>query len=637
MGDPLSVLGAAVGVTSLIIQLTDECVKGYKLYNEASNLPQTHRYLLVRFHIEQQRFLNFALEAGILHADGAICSTLQINRSLLLGILAETKTLFESFAAANGRYEKVSEERHINWDDHLEPANDLMSLLCIKEDDDTRQKRPTSTSKRTEAVGRLRGLRTSITQTAKNLRTIVVEPKRLVWAAVGKESFENLISKVGDLNSFLIALLDSSQVRRLQDSMTATYLEILQLRNDVVNLQILVEGLSPAIRSQRELPLGLDPVNSALSQAALEEQATQEKKKNYLRHLAQVKIQLTEIDELDKNEGTSDLSDPANTQLPLVDFQFEERIPESKEIRTWATYRDKSVWIEWKNIPAGNTICPSDVQIQRRIGLLTDLLRSVKPDGFRAAPCLGYIKTADVYDATHFGIVFEGPSATWPTMKTLRELLGNTPKPSLSERMALCAILARCIHSLHAVNWLHKALRADNIVFVSSSGSPNLDTPFVSGFELSRPSNMDQWSEKPGFEPAKDMYRHPNAQSSQSDGNYRKSYDIYSLGIVLTEIALWKRIEDVLGLENLSKVKPLTLRGIRSQLLKQPSTVNAKSEESCLQRVASSCGDTLRDVVERCLTMDIESKPEYSSPALGPKKILVLDLVKKLEHIAKAV
>jgi len=28
MGDPLSVLGAAVGVTSLIIQLADGCVKG---------------------------------------------------------------------------------------------------------------------------------------------------------------------------------------------------------------------------------------------------------------------------------------------------------------------------------------------------------------------------------------------------------------------------------------------------------------------------------------------------------------------------------------------------------------------------------------------------------------------------------
>lgn len=30
MADPLSILGAAAGVTSLIIQLTDECVKGLK-------------------------------------------------------------------------------------------------------------------------------------------------------------------------------------------------------------------------------------------------------------------------------------------------------------------------------------------------------------------------------------------------------------------------------------------------------------------------------------------------------------------------------------------------------------------------------------------------------------------------------
>lgn len=33
MGDPLSVLGAAVGVTSLIIQLADECVKGLNVLN----------------------------------------------------------------------------------------------------------------------------------------------------------------------------------------------------------------------------------------------------------------------------------------------------------------------------------------------------------------------------------------------------------------------------------------------------------------------------------------------------------------------------------------------------------------------------------------------------------------------------
>jgi hypothetical protein len=193
---------------------------------------------------------------------------------------------------------------------------------------------------------------------------------------------------------------------------------------------------------------------------------------------------------------------------------------------------------------------------------LTDVLRSVKPDGFRAAPCLGHIKTADADDAVRFGVVFEGSSRTQSKITTLWDLLGQTPKPSLSARVALCAVIARCLHNLHAVNWLHKALQAENIIFFSSSESLDLDAPFVSGFKLSRPSDMDQWTEKPRFKPAKDIYRHPNAQSSQTDSNYRKSYDTYSLGVMMTEIALWKRIEDVVGLGDLPNAKPPALRGI---------------------------------------------------------------------------
>ncbi|RYO43033.1 hypothetical protein AA0111_g5 [Alternaria arborescens] len=466
----------------------------------------------------------------------------------------------------------------------------------------------------------------------------MVEPQRLVWAAVDKKSFESLISRVENLNSFLITLLDSSQLRRLQDSMTTAYLEILQLRNDVVDLTALVKALCPAAEYQQNLSPGADLVSNALSQAVAEEQAAQDKKKGYLRRLAQVKIQLTEINELDHTAAAPDFNNFIDAQLPLIDFQFEEEMPEPESLqqRTRAIYRGRSVWIEWKEVSTDSAIRPDDVQIQWRIGLLTDLLRSVKPDGFRAAPCLGYIKTADADDATRFGVVFEGPSTTQSRITTLRELLGQTQKPSLSARVALCAALARCIQDLHAVNWLHKALRADNIVFFSSSLSPNLDTPFVSGFELSRPSIMDQWTEKPGFEPAKDIYRHPNAQSSQTDGSYRKSYDIYSLGVVMTEIALWKPIEDVVGLENLPKAKPPTLRGIQLRLLQNPLTRNATDAESCLQQVASACGDSLRNIVERCLVMDAESKSESDTPS-GLQDTTELDLVKKLEHIAEAI
>ena len=134
------------------------------------------------------------------------------------------------------------------------------------------------------------------------------------------------------------------------------------------------------------------------------------------------------------------------------------------------------------------------------------------------------------------------------------------PNPLLSTHIALCAVSARCFNSFHAVIWLHKALRTDNIIFFSSPSPPNLSAPFVSGFELSRPSIIDQMTEKPGFDPSKDIYRYPNTQSGQTDDNYQNSYDFYSLGVVIIEIALWKRVEDIVGLKYLSKAKPCALR-----------------------------------------------------------------------------
>jgi hypothetical protein len=104
----------------------------------------------------------------------------------------------------------------------------------------------------------------------------------------------------------------------------------------------------------------------------------------------------------------------------------------------------------------------------------------------------------------------------------------------------------------------------------------------------------------------------------------------------MTEIALWKPIEDVVGLENLPEAKPLTLLGIQPRLLQEPFTGNATDADSCLQQITSACGDSLRDIVKRCLEMDAKSKPESDTP-MGLQKATELDLVKKLEHIAEAI
>jgi hypothetical protein len=70
-------------------------------------------------------------------------------------------------------------------------------------------------------------------------------------------------------------------------------------------------------------------------------------------------------------------------------------------------------------------------------------------------------------------------------------------------------------------------------------------------------------TEKPKFDLSQDICRHPDAQSSQTGGNYRKSYDIYNLGVVLIEIAFWKSIEDIAGFKDLAKARPPALRKLQ--------------------------------------------------------------------------
>ncbi|KAL8856215.1 MAG: hypothetical protein Q9178_007180 [Gyalolechia marmorata] len=541
---------------------------------------------------------------------------------------SRTEVLLERYADTNGKYEQSVAPADVDWDDDQEPKADLLALLFLPPGDKTIKRREHSTSKGLESLKSVRKVGNAIARTGRNLRTITVDPKRLVWVAVDKDSFEYLISKLEDLNSFLIALLDSSQLRRLQDTMDTNYLEILQLRNDVDSLTTLIKALTPGAENQQKSPdVNIGQENNSFSQIVTEETATQEKRKRYLKQLVEIKIRSTILSQPDSKAMVTSDSNLFSNPLRLSEFIFAEGALEYdiSQQRMSAIYRGISVWIEWKDIPAGNSLDPENEQVGRRIGLLTDLLRFVKPDGFRAPPCLGYVKTVASDHATRFGIVFEKVSinGAQSDIVTLRELLGREPKPSL-------------------INWLHKALRADNIVFVCSSRLPDLSAPFVSGFELSRPSIMDQMTEKPKFDPLKDIYRHPNTQSSQTDGNYRKSYDIYCLGVVIIEIALWKRVEDIVGLQDLSRAKPRALREMQSWLLGKSALPRNKAETGpCLQQVASACGNAFRNVVECCLEADTIEKPKYpgeqgTATALRLQEVTEQDIVKKLEYIAGA-
>ena len=617
-------------------------------------MPKAYEYLNLRMQIEQQRFLNFGLEAGILYADGVICTNLLSNRSLLLAVLAEIKTLLEKYATTKANYEDFIPQDLVNLDNCGTPDTILMELLYFpsmnKNDDGKGQ----TSRKREEYFQRLRKFGKGVTQAGRNLRTIVREPKRLVWVAVDKESFENLISKLKDLVSFLATLLDKSQIRRLQDTMSTTYLEVLQVRNNIESLIGLVRALAPTEKRLEEAelrPTALE--NQSFSNPVHQEAEVDRKARSYIRKLVEIKIQYTKMDQLSsESSNPSEPNQSFGTQIELDKLEFNGNSPDPNDVRqrTYARYQEASVWIEWKGFTSISNLHPANNHVKNRIGLLTDFLRHDKPTGFRAPSCLGYIETVDEDNEARFGIVFQKPmdAAAKTELQTLRTLMKSHRKPSLSARTSLCAVLARCIHSFHAVNWLHKGLRADNIIFFSSPVSgPNLSEPFVSGYELSRPSIIDTMTEKPVFNPLEDIYRHPSAQSSRTDGNYRKSYDIYSLGIILLEIALWKRVEDIIGFEGLEKVKPLALQEIQSRLLGRSQSGVAASQLSSihmgpyLQQVTSECGDAFCDIIECCLTTDSLEIPQYKgepdpSIALRLQSVMEDDVVKRLERVAHA-
>ncbi|KAI1760509.1 hypothetical protein GGR53DRAFT_509412 [Hypoxylon sp. FL1150] len=66
MADPLSVLGLGIGAVLVLLQFTDECIKGYKYFTEAMQMPGKHHYFKARIQVEQQRFLSFAMGGGLL-------------------------------------------------------------------------------------------------------------------------------------------------------------------------------------------------------------------------------------------------------------------------------------------------------------------------------------------------------------------------------------------------------------------------------------------------------------------------------------------------------------------------------------------------------------------------------------------
>ncbi|KAE8362767.1 prion-inhibition and propagation-domain-containing protein [Aspergillus caelatus] len=389
------------------------------------------------------------------------------------------------------------------------------------------------------------------------LRQVELEQKRLSsklsWATIRGDRMTSCLHSLTTTIDNLISLTSERTQREILRKVNLVYAELVLVHNSVDKLGQLFHALSSA------------------------------EKGFTLTRLAHFKAAMKERQAKSSFHPKSQLSKDSVDLLDLID----------QDERWMARYEDRNgFWVEWKNYPTGNTSQgPTKEEIERFIiQELVDLLAEEDSYAIQVPQCIGYVD--DHPRSDRFCLLYKYPkgATTDARVRTLLSLFRDPQRPDLADRIELARAVAQTLYYLHTVGWLHKALRSDNILFFEEPNEGvEYSTPYVSGFDDARPSGQDQMSQVAGAKEGLEYYQHPDTLTGFKDEGrkpFRATFDVYSLGIILIEIAHWKPLREIL---RGSAVRPWE---VRDTLFREPRW---------LQDIGFAVGRAYEDVVRTCL------------------------------------
>lgn len=396
--------------------------------------------------------------------------------------------------------------------------------------------------------------------------------RKVRFVVTDKQQFQALVDRLHYFNSFLDKLLNNSQTHDAE----------------VMNLSTTIIPQTPA----GELP-ALETATARLypefSQAV------------------GVRRQVTgleqSIDGRQSGEPSSATTLPPQRSMVIQESQLELRHRDPKVTRTLATYtpthgRSRRVLVEWRPFETELTWHTRRKTLQQVETLARILSKQPKPAACRVLDCIGYCA-----GDTRIAFVFELPPGT-KTNRDPRSLLQllRTPEsetcipiPPLEERLALAQALCTGLHYLHLCELIHKSVRANNIVFFRKEGAKDFEIsqPYITGFDYSRLDGPDDSTITRGAEgPDEDRYRHPQSLNRVSRRS-TKLHDIYSLGLVLLEVAMWWSLKDIVLDKLGSEVKDFV-----------------RSGDGPFSEVLHLVGTRYQEVVDKCLQGNFELDAE---------------------------
>jgi hypothetical protein len=356
--------------------------------------------------------------------------------------------------------------------------------------------------------------------------------EKFTWSVFQKKGAEKLIVGVerwGDcLDTLLSATIPSTFIRtQLTSAQIKKTMPSGRLLETKIKSEILVEKKKEAeemINSMQGLSLGASSTELQYSRIRLLQEPSTGGKKVFK-------------DGDENDEDRTDLGGASRRQwAQLLDGH--------------GNVRDGRVIVEFKERP----LIRDDTRItevRKELRSLVRVLRLASQNGqesqlFQVLFCEGFYETPD-----HYGIVYQLPSS--PSYSVCESLGNILLKPEyhqllgvdLENRLLLAKALAYTMYNIHSVQWVHKSFNPDNILLFgtrSSDGAITFDwaNPYVVGFDASRANlaHSDKLSASLRWENR--AYTHPERQREGEVKRFSKTFDIYSLGVVLLEIGLMK-------------------------------------------------------------------------------------------------
>lgn len=130
-----------------------------------------------------------------------------------------------------------------------------------------------------------------------------------------------------------------------------------------------------------------------------------------------------------------------------------------------------------------------------------------------------------------------------------------------------------------------------------------MENPIMSGFEYSRPQSTKTTTRS--LDPRWNIYRWPTIQNDVlKEGTSRKTYDIYSFGLLLLEIAHWQPLHKLLCLKKWPAPSTQDCR-IRGWLLNE-EPVPPFRKENPLAELRNIAGDKYWKTTMHCLVAHSE-------------------------------